>query len=436
MYVMRLSVIGTGYVGLVAGACFADSGNDVICVDIDADKVRRLSEGEVPIYEPGLNPIVERNLREKRLHFTTDVADAVRRTNIIFLAVGTPEGQDGHADLSQVEGAARSIGQAMDGPKIIVIKSTVPLNTAERVSAIIESLSPHSFEIVSNPEFLKEGTAVEDFVRPDRIVIGTESAKAREVMGELYSPFVRTHNPILFMDRRSAELTKYASNAMLALRISFMNEMSRLAEVIGADIDQVRRGVGSDVRIGKHFLFAGVGYGGSCFPKDVKALVQTGVDLGVPMTILDAAERVNEEQKKLLFDKILAHFGGSVAGRHLAVWGLAFKPNTDDMREAPALVLIDALLAAGATVCAYDPVAMEAARRIVGDRIRFATNYYDAIEGADAVALVTEWNEFRMPDYDKMKELMREPTVFDGRNIYSPDRMRQLGFAYYSIGRK
>lgn len=437
---MKIAVVGTGYVGLVAGACFADTGNQVWCVDIDEAKVEALRRGEIPIYEPGLDPIVKRNIREERIHFTTDLTTAVEQATVIFLAVGTPPLPDGSADLSQVLAASRSIGDAMNGKKFVVNKSTVPLGTSDVVKAEIEARTSHPVVMVSNPEFLKEGTAVEDFVRPDRVVIGTDDDEAREVMSELYSPFVRNTNPVLMMDLRSAELTKYASNSMLALRISFMNELSRLADAIGANIDVVRRGMGTDVRIGKHFLFAGAGYGGSCFPKDVKALVQTGQKHGTPLSILEAADAVNEEQKRILFQKMHAFYKGDLAGKTFGIWGLAFKPNTDDMREAPAIVLIRELLEAGATVKAYDPVAMGTARGIFGDSVELVDHAFAAVADVDALAIVTEWNEFRSPDLVKLRDALsgngaQDPVIFDGRNVFDPAKIRKQGFTYLSIGR-
>lgn len=434
---MNLAVIGTGYVGLVAGACFAESGNHVTCVDVDENKVSRLNRGDIPIYEPNLEPIVKRNVREGRLSFTTDIQSAVVSSSIVFLAVGTPPKATGEADLSQVKAAAQSIGKAMNGFKLVVIKSTVPIGTSDMVRETIANETTQPFEMVANPEFLKEGAAVEDFLKPDRVIVGTTSGKARDMMGDLYAPFVRTGNPIYFMDVRSAELTKYAANAMLALRISFMNELARLAEVLGADIGEVRRGIGSDQRIGKQFLFPGVGYGGSCFPKDVKALINTGLQHGSPLSILEAVDKVNNAQKEILFHKISRHFGGDLSGKTVAIWGLAFKPNTDDMREAPSLTLIESLLAAGVHVRAFDPVAQPIAEDLLKARpnLTFAVTNYEAVAGADALAIVTEWAEFRQPDFDKIIHLMRTPVLFDGRNIYSPEKMHQLGFTYYSIGR-
>ena len=432
---MKLSVIGTGYVGLVAGACFAESGNEVVCVDIDEGKVALLRDGEIPIYEPGLGSLVRRNAKEGRLSFTTDLGEAVAQSSIVFMAVGTPPSADGSADLSHVFEAARGIGKALARRTVVVIKSTVPIGTSDRVREIIAAETDQDFELASNPEFLKEGAAVEDFLRPDRVIIGTSAGWVRKLLEDLYGPFVRTENPILFMDIKSAELSKYAANAMLALRISFMNELAGVAERLGADIGWVRRGIGTDPRIGKHFLFPGVGYGGSCFPKDVKALIGMSDELGLPLTIMKAIDEVNERQKLVLVDKILAHYGGDVAGLTFAMWGLAFKPNTDDMREAPSVSIIDALTARGANIVAFDPVAMTAAAEMFGDRVRLASGNYEALDGADALVLVTEWNEFRTPDFGKMQRLLAKPVIFDGRNVYSPDKMRELGFSYYSIGR-
>jgi UDPglucose 6-dehydrogenase len=432
---MKVAVVGTGYVGLVAGACLAESGNDVTCVDSDARKVESLSGGKVPIHEPGLDPLVERNLREGRLRFTTDVGEAVREAEVIFIAVGTPEREDGSADLQHVLAVARSIGDHMNGEKVVVTKSTVPVGTARQVRREIEGRTAHPVHVCSNPEFLKEGAAVDDFMKPDRVVLGVESEHARSVLEELYTPFVRTGNPILFMDVASAEITKYAANAMLATRISFMNLIARLCEVTGADVDRVRHGVGSDSRIGQAFLFPGVGYGGSCFPKDVKALIKTLGETRQDGGLLDAVERVNRDQKELLVDRAVRRFGEDLTGRTFAVWGLAFKPGTDDMREAPSLVVIDGLLRRGAKVRTHDPVATERARAILGDRVEFMGLNYDCLDGADALFICTEWQPYRRPDFERMKGLMREPVIFDGRNLYDPARMREQGFEYHSIGR-
>jgi UDPglucose 6-dehydrogenase len=433
---MKLCVIGTGYVGLVAGTCFAESGNDVVCVDIDADKIERLKRGEVPIYEPGLEELIRRNVAEGRLSFTTDLADAVRRSLLCFIAVGTPQGDDGSADLGAVIRVAAEIAEAMDGYKVIVTKSTVPVGTAERIRQVIASRTRHPFDVVSNPEFLKEGAAIEDFMKPDRVVIGTDSERARELLRELYEPFVRTEQPILFMSTASAEMTKYCANSMLAARISLMNEFANLCERVGANIDDVRRGVGFDRRIGQHFLFPGVGYGGSCFPKDVKAVIRTAEQYGLDFRMLRAAEEVNARQKQLLVEKVMQHFGEYLRGMRFAVWGLAFKPRTDDMREAPSITIIEALLRARAEVHAHDPEALGEAKKIFGDRIHYHRVNYDALRGADALLIVTEWNEFRRPDFDRMKQLMKHPVIFDGRNIYDPEDMAARGFVYYSIGRR
>jgi UDPglucose 6-dehydrogenase len=433
---VKLCVVGTGYVGLVAGTCFAESGNDVVCVDIDEAKIGMLQQGQVPIYEPGLEELVKRNLAEKRLSFSTDLRDAVRRSQICFIAVGTPQGQDGGADLQAVMRVAAEIAEAMDGYRVVVNKSTVPIGTAERVRQVIASRTRHPFDVISNPEFLKEGAAVDDFLKPDRVVIGGSSEKAIELMRELYGPFVRTDHPILTMSAASAEMTKYAANAMLAARISLMNEIASLCERVGADVNDVRRGVGSDRRLGHHFLFPGVGYGGSCFPKDVKAIIRSAETQGLDFAMLRAVEAVNERQKRSLFDKVVAHFGEYLRGMRFAVWGLAFKPRTDDMREAPAIMVIQALLDAGAEVHAHDPEALTEARRLFGDRVHYHRLNYEALERADALIILTEWNEFRRPDFERMKQLLKHPVIFDGRNIYEPAEMRELGFVYYSIGRR
>jgi len=431
---MKLAVVGTGYVGLVVGACLAETGNDVVCVDKDAAKVRTLRKGRMPIFEPGLEELVRRNVGEKRLTFTTQLPRAVRASSVIFIAVGTPQGEDGAADLQHVLGVAREIAQAMNGFKVIVDKSTVPVGTALKVREVVRRETTHPFSVVSNPEFLKQGAAVDDFLRPDRVVIGTEDEKGGEIMRQLYAPFTRTGAPIMLMDTASAELCKYAANALLATRISFMNEVANVCELVGANVDEVRRAVGSDRRIGSSFLFPGVGYGGSCFPKDVRAIVKFSGDKGYEFEILKAVERVNLRQKSVLVGRMEKHFG-SLDGRTIAVWGLAFKPRTDDMREAPAIVLIERLLSAGARVQAFDPVAMPAARRLFGSGVTFAPRSYAALADADALAVVTEWNEFREPDFAKMRKLMKSPIVFDGRNIYSRELMRANGFTYYSIGR-
>ncbi len=431
---MKIAVVGTGYVGLVAGVCFAESGNDVVCVDKDAVKVRMLSRGKMPIYEPGLEDLVRRNRLEKRLTFTTTLKKAVRDASIIFIAVGTPQGEDGSADLQHVLGVARDIAKAMNGYKVIVNKSTVPVGTSERVREVIRRETTHPFSVVSNPEFLKQGAAIDDFMKPDRVVIGAEDPRAAELMLELYEPFMRTGAPIMVMDCASAELAKYASNAMLATRISFMNEVANICEVVGADVDQVRKAIGSDKRIGTSFLFPGVGYGGSCFPKDVQAMIRFASDKAYDFKVLRAVEAVNALQKTRLFEKMRGHFG-SLKGKTVGVWGLAFKPKTDDMREAPAIPLIQSLLTAGAKVQAYDPEATGIARGLFGTKVALASNNYDAIKGADCLAIVTEWNEFRRPDFARMRTLMRSPVVFDGRNLFTPAQMKQNGFTYFSIGR-
>jgi UDPglucose 6-dehydrogenase len=432
---LKLAVAGTGYVGLVAGACFAESGNDVTCIDSDHAKIRMLQRGKIPIYEPGLEELVRRNRQEGRLTFSTALAAAVRESAIVFVAVGTPQDEDGSADLSHVLAVARDIAKAMNGYKVIVNKSTVPVGTSEKVREVIRRETTHPFSVVSNPEFLKQGAAIEDFMKPDRVVIGAEDPRATELMLELYSPFTRTGAPIMVMDCASAELSKYAANAMLATRISFMNEVANLCEAVGADVDEVRRAVGADKRIGPSFLFPGVGYGGSCFPKDVEAMVRFACDANYDFKILRAVESVNEHQKTRLFTKMRAHFG-QLKGRTMAVWGLAFKPRTDDMRDAPAIPLIEALLSAGVTVQAYDPEAMKVARSIFGDQVIYAASNYEALKGADGLAIVTEWNEFRRPDFTRMRKLMRSPVIFDGRNLFTPEQMKQHGFRYYSIGRQ
>ena len=431
---MKIAVVGTGYVGLVAGACFAESGNDVVCVDNDAAKIRTLRAGKMPIYEPGLEELVRRNSRESRLTFTTTLPKAVRSSSIVFIAVGTPQGEDGSADLQHVLDVAREVARAMNGYRVFVNKSTVPVGTAGRVREVIRRETTHPFSVVSNPEFLKQGAAIDDFMKPDRVVIGAEDPRAREIMQELYAPFTRTGAPIMMMDCASAELTKYAANAMLATRISFMNEVANVCEAVGADVDEVRRAVGADKRIGSSFLFPGVGYGGSCFPKDVKAMIRFASEKDYDFKILRAVEEVNGAQKTRLVMKMRAHFG-ALRGKTVAVWGLAFKPRTDDMREAPSIPLIKALLTEGADVQAYDPQATKVAKGIFGSKVTFATKNYDALKGADCLAIVTEWNEFRRPDFEKMRKLMRSPVIFDGRNLFEPEHMKQSGFTYYSIGR-
>jgi UDPglucose 6-dehydrogenase len=433
---MRIAVVGTGYVGLVAGTCFAESGNTVTCIDIDQAKVDALNEGKVPIYEPGLEELLHRNKRDSRLNFTTDYSKGIPDAQVVFIAVGTPPGEDGSADLKYVLAAARSIAEHMNGYAVIVDKSTVPVGTAAKVTATMKDVAMYPFDVVSNPEFLKEGAAIGDFLKPNRVVIGSDSERAARIMAELYEPFVRTGNPILQMDVASAELTKYAANAMLATRISFMNEIASLCAKVGANIDQVRAGIGSDERIGSRFLFAGVGYGGSCFPKDVKALVSTASSHNLDFKVLRSVEAVNESQKRLLVRQITDEFGADLSGRRFAIWGLAFKPNTDDMREAPALVVIDDLLAAGATIIAHDPEAMEFCREHhLGDRIEYAPSPMSAVKGADALVLVTEWNEFRRPDFDAIQKDLKQPIIFDGRNVWPKETLVEMGFKYRGVGR-
>ena len=431
---MKIAIVGTGYVGLVAGACFAESGNDVVCVDKDAAKVRTLRRGRMPIYEPGLEEIVRRNRHERRLTFTATLPKAVRDSAIVFIAVGTPQGEDGSADLQQVLAVARDIARAMNGYKVIVAKSTVPVGTSDRIREVVRRETTHPFSVVSNPEFLKQGAAIDDFMKPDRVVIGAGDPRAEAMMTELYAPFTRTGAPIMVMDCASAELAKYAANAMLATRISFMNEVANMCEAVGADVDHVRRAIGSDRRIGPSFLFPGVGYGGSCFPKDIKALVRLADEKDYDFKILRAVESVNAQQKTRLIARMRAHFG-SLKGKKIAVWGLAFKPRTDDMREAPSIPLIEALLSTGASVQAYDPEAMKVAKGIFGTRITLAGGNYEALKGADGLAIITEWNEFRRPDFARMRRLMRSPVIFDGRNLFTPGQMKENGFTYYSIGR-
>ena len=433
---MKLCVIGTGYVGLVAGTCFAESGNDVTCVDIDKTKIALLQKGGVPIYEPGLEELIRRNLTERRLWFTDDLVAAVRASEICFIAVGTPEAADGSADLNGVIKVAEEIGAATNGYRVIVCKSTVPVGTADRVHEAVRTKTDHEFDVISNPEFLKEGAAVEDFMKPDRVVIGGSSPRAIDLMLTLYKPFVRTENPILVMDNRSAEMTKYAANAFLATRISFINEVANLCERVGADVSDVRRGMGFDRRIGHHFLFPGVGYGGSCFPKDVQAIIRTAHENGLSFPLLNAVEEVNERQKHLLVEKVVRQFGEDLRSFRFAVWGLAFKPRTDDMREAPSIVVIEELLRRGARIEAHDPESLNEARKVFGDRINYHRLNYDALESADALLIVTDWNEFRRPDFERMRQLMKTPLIFDGRNLYELDGMREQGFAYYPIGRR
>jgi UDPglucose 6-dehydrogenase len=422
-------------VGLVAGACLAETGNDVICADVDPRKIARLRANDVPIYEPGLEQLVARNQAEGRLRFSTDVGAAVEHGKVVFIAVGTPPGEDGSADLQHVLSVARTIGQHMNESKVVVTKSTVPVGTAEKVRAAIRSETRTPFQICSNPEFLKEGAAIEDFMKPDRVVLGVDSEEARELLGELYAPFLRTGNPVLFMDIPSAEMTKYAANAMLATRISFMNQMAELCERVGADVGMVRKGIGSDRRIGSAFLFPGPGYGGSCFPKDVKALARTARELGVELDLLRAVETVNERQKRVLLGKLTSRLGPGLDGRQIAVWGLSFKAETDDMRESPALPLIDGILRANGVVRAHDPKAIESAREIFGDRLYYARDPYDAVAGADALVIVTEWLVYRNPDFDRLKSLLVRPLIIDGRNLFDPGRMARMGFEYDSIGR-
>mgnify|MGYP001016009638 FL=1 len=437
---MKIAIVGTGYVGLVTGTCFAEMGVEVFCVDIDRQKIENLRNGVVPIYEPGLEEMVIRNYEVGRLHFTTELTEVLDQVEIVFSAVGTPPDEDGSADLKYVLDVARTIGRAMNKYLLVVTKSTVPVGTARRIrQTIADELDRRGvtidFDIASNPEFLKEGAAVKDFMHPDRIVVGVESDRARRLMEKLYHPFMLNNFRIIYMDIPSAEMTKYAANAMLATRISFMNDMANLCEIIGADVNMVRKGIGSDTRIGSSFLYAGCGYGGSCFPKDVKALISTASDHGYPMRILQAVEDVNEEQKTILFRKLSAHFGGDLQGRKVAMWGLAFKPETDDMREAPSLVLIDRLLEAGCQITAYDPVAIPEARRRIGDRIAYAKNIYETVEGADVLMVVTEWKEFRLPAWARIRSLMKTPLILDGRNIYNIAEIEEAGFTYHCIGR-
>ena len=433
---MKIAVVGTGYVGLVVGVCLAENGNNVICVDKDESKIKTLEDGKMPIYEPGLEEMVRRNHNLDRLTYTTDLTRAVQQSDIVFIAVGTPQGEDGSADLQQVLDVARSVGRALNKYTVIVDKSTVPVGTAKEVHAAIGEETTQPYSVVSNPEFLKQGAAIEDFMKPDRVVVGTEpdDVRAANLMMELYAPFTRTGAPIMMMDTASAELCKYAANSLLAARISFMNEIASVCEVLGANVDQVRKAIGGDRRIGKSFLFPGVGYGGSCFPKDVRALLKSSADKGYDFKILRAAEAVNLTQKTRIVGKMESHFG-DLKGRTIALWGLAFKPRTDDMREAPAIAIIESLLSKGVAVKAYDPEATETARRLFDNRIALCEKSYDALTGADALAVITEWNEFREPDFKRMRQLMKTPVVFDGRNIYSPEQMRALGFTYFSIGR-
>ncbi|MCX6331447.1 MAG: UDP-glucose/GDP-mannose dehydrogenase family protein [Bacteroidetes bacterium] len=432
---MKITVIGTGYVGLVTGTCFAETGNKVTCVDIDKNKVNKLSSGQITIYEPGLEKIFLRNTKEGRLVFTTQLEEVIDQSEIIFLALPTPPGADGSADLKYVLEVADQIGKLMKEYKVIVNKSTVPVGTADKVRAAIENNYKGEFDVVSNPEFLREGVAVDDFMKPDRVVVGTTSERAKKLMSELYSPYVRQGNPVIYMDERSAELTKYAANSFLATKISFMNEIAQLCERMGADVDMVRKGIGSDDRIGKRFLFPGIGYGGSCFPKDVQALVKSATDVEYSFEILKAVEKVNALQKLHLVKKISAYFNHQLQGKKIALWGLAFKPNTDDIRDAPALDMIDALLTAGATITAYDPEAMTNAKNMIGDKIDYATNQYVALKGADALVIATEWSEFRTPDFDMIEMNLTSKVIFDGRNLFEVAKMKELGYHYESIGR-
>ena len=438
---MNIGVIGSGYVGLVAGACFAESGNDVICGDIDEEKIAALNRNEIPIYEPGLDRLVESNSEDGRLTFTTDIPALIKGSEIIFIAVGTPQDTDGSADLKYVLGVAETIGKQMNGPKIVVNKSTVPVGTADLVAEEIAKHTDLPFDVVSNPEFLKEGSAIDDFMRPDRVVIGTSSVEAAEIMRELYTPFVRTNNPILVMGVKSAEVTKYAANALLATRVTFMNQIANLCEEVAADVSQVRLGIGSDSRIGPSFLFPGIGYGGSCFPKDVRALIRTAEEHSVTLGIISAVDEANNIQKTRLILKLVQHFGGQeqIAGKHFALWGLSFKPKTDDMREAPSISVVNELIGLGASVTVYDPEAMVVAAKVFkkyGDSVSYAKNNYEALKEADALLIVTEWNEFRRPNFSRMSEALRKPLIFDGRNLFEPAKMARLGFTYYSIGRQ
>lgn len=432
---MRVSIIGTGYVGLVQGACFADTGNQVICMDIDEKKIAALKKGTIPIYEPGLEEMVRKNLQEGRLEFVTSLKTAVEKSDVIFLCLPTPSSEDGSADLSQVIKVSEQIAACVNGEKLLVSKSTVPVGTVDTIRGILRKKALHPVEVASNPEFLKEGSALQDSLKPDRVIIGTRSKNAIAMLEELYEPFVRTGNPIIVMDERSAEMTKYAANAFLATKISFMNELANLCEELGADIDWVRKGIGSDPRVGKQFLFPGVGYGGSCFPKDVKALIKMAGEHNKDLRILKAVEEVNEQQKKVLVQRLVAHFGGRVSGKVVALWGLSFKPQTDDVREAPSLVIIRELLAQGVKVHAHDPIAIPAVKNRFGGAVEFFENGYDALKGAEAWMVVTEWNEFRRPDFDRITKLMKQPVLFDGRNIYDAKEMKDRGFIYYGIGR-
>jgi len=432
---MKIAVVGTGYVGLVTGTCFAETGNDVVCVDIDAGKVQKLSNGQITIYEPGLEKLFLRNLKEERLKFTTNLEEGIREAQIIFLALPTPPGEDGSADLKYILGVSDHLGKILKDYKVIVDKSTVPVGTAEKVRVAIAKNYKGEYDVVSNPEFLREGVAVDDFMKPDRVVIGTSSERAKKVMGDLYSPFVRQGNPVIFMDERSAELTKYAANSFLATKITFMNEVALLCEKLGADVDMVRRGIGSDERIGKRFLFPGIGYGGSCFPKDVQALVKSSHEVNYDFRILNAVMDVNEAQKLHLMPKIKKYFSGDLKGKRFALWGLAFKPNTDDIREAPALYMIEALTKEGATLSVFDPEAMNNVKQLIGDKVTYAENQYEALEGADALIIATEWNEFRTPNFLKIVTTLKSKVIFDGRNLFDIAAIRELGFYYESVGR-
>ena len=433
---MKIAVVGTGYVGLVTGTCLADTGNQVICVDINEKKVEMMKNGQVPIYEPGLELLFNRNINQNRLQFTTNLAEAIAEAKIIFLALPTPPGGDGAADLSYVLGAAKDIAKLIKEYKVIVTKSTVPVGTADKVTAIMKQHTDVEFAVVSNPEFLREGVAVDDFMKPDRVVIGTRDERARKLMGELYAPYVRQGNPIIYMDERSSELTKYAANSFLATKISFMNEIANLCELVGADVDMVRRGIGSDDRIGRRFLFSGIGYGGSCFPKDVQALAKSAEENQYDFKILNSVMKVNEIQKKSLVEKVKKYYRGDIKGKKFAIWGLAFKPETDDIREAPSLYVIDELLKEGASVTAFDPEAMNNVKGLLGDKINYAENQYDALVGADALLIVTEWSVFRTPDFDLLENQLKNKVIFDGRNLYDLQKMIDCGFYYNSIGRK
>jgi UDPglucose 6-dehydrogenase len=432
---MNIAVVGTGYVGLVAGSCFAESGNDVVCIDNNTEKIDNLKKGIIPIYEPGLPEIVDRNLREERLTFSSDLSVAVKKSLVIFIAVGTPTSSDGSADLTAVFEVGKAIGRAMDRYKVIVVKSTVPVGTNSKLREIIKKETNHQFDVLSNPEFLKQGAAVDDFMKPDRVVVGADDVRAAEILRDLYAPFVRTGSPVFIVDVRTAEMLKYAANAFLASRISFMNEIATLCEQVGADIEMIRKGMAGDSRIGPAFLFAGLGFGGSCFPKDIRALVHTAHEHKYDMKILQAVDQVNKGQAVRFVERIRAHFQDNIRDKRFGVWGLAFKPATNDMRDAPSIPIIENLLAAGANIIAYDPAAMDEAKRIFGGRISLASNNYNCLESADALLLITEWQAFRNPNFERMKSMMRQPLIFDGRNIYDPQQVRELGFTYYSIGR-